>query len=121
MVSKKGSAIKIVMRYIDELNKNNIPISEAVIFGSHAHGDERAESDIDIALVSDAFTGDRFEDRRRIVPFRRKIDSRIEPIPFTPEDYHNGGILAEEIKKTGIVLLPEGRNKKHRKRPQSHT
>lgn len=107
MAMQQDSAIEIVRRYINELEKNNILISEAIIFGSHARGDARPDSDIDIALVSDNFTGDRFEDRRRIVPFRRKIDSRIEPMPFKPEDYHNGGILAEEIKKTGIVILPK--------------
>lgn len=106
MASKKDTAIKIVLKYILELDKNNIPITEAIIFGSYARGDFGPESDIDIALVSEAFTGERFEDRRKIVPFRRNIDSRIEPIPFTPEDYHNGGALAREIKKTGIVLLP---------------
>lgn len=63
------------------------------------------ESDIDIALISEAFTGDRFEDRRWIVPLRRNIDSRIEPIPFKPEDFNDGGILAEEIKKTGVAIL----------------
>ena len=56
------------------------------------------------ALVSPDFTGDRFEDRRRIVPLRRKIDSRIEPFPFRPEDFYDGGMLVEEIKRTGVRL-----------------
>ena len=56
-------------------------------------------------MVSPDFTGDRFEDRRRIVPLRRKIDSRIEPIPFRPEDFYDGGMLVEEIKRTGIDLF----------------
>ncbi|MEW6419496.1 MAG: nucleotidyltransferase domain-containing protein [Nitrospirota bacterium] len=99
------SIIDAVRRYIDELEKNQIHIQEAVIFGSYAKGIARPESDIDVALISDAFTGDRFEDRRRIVPLRRKIDSRIEPIPFKPEDFDNGGTLAEEIKKTGVIIL----------------
>lgn len=106
MASKRDTAIKIALKYIKELDKNNIPIVEAVIFGSYAKGNSCPDSDIDIAVVSEAFTGDRFEDRRRIVPFRRKIDSRIEPIPFTPEDYHSGGALVKEIKKTGITLIP---------------
>ncbi|MBI4378140.1 MAG: nucleotidyltransferase domain-containing protein [Nitrospinae bacterium] len=105
MAITSDSIIEIVKRYIDELEKHNIKISEAIIFGSHAKGTAKEESDIDIALVSDDFTGDRFEDRRRIVPFRRKIDSRIEPIPFKTEDFNNGGILAEEIKKTGKAIL----------------
>jgi predicted nucleotidyltransferase len=61
-------------------------------------------SDIDVAIVSDAFSGDRFEDRRRIVPLRRGIDSRIEPIPLTPEAFASGGNLIDEIKQTGIKI-----------------
>jgi hypothetical protein len=34
-----------------------------------------------------------------------KTDNRIEPIPFKPEDFNNGGMLAEEIKKTGITVF----------------
>lgn len=105
MAVETNAAINVVRKYIQELEKNHIHILEAIIFGSHAKGTAKDESDIDVALISDAFTGDRFEDRRKIVPFRRKIDSRIEPIPFKPEDFHNGGTLAEEIKRTGIQIL----------------
>ena len=105
MAVKADSAIAIIKKYIQELERNQILISEAIIFGSHARKTAKPHSDIDVALISSAFTGDRFEDRRRIVPLRRKIDSRIEPIPFKPEDFSSGGILAEEIKKTGITLF----------------
>jgi predicted nucleotidyltransferase len=109
MAVTEDSIIKIIKRYIEELEKNGIKISEAIIFGSHAkgvvHDDSDSDSDIDIALISDAFTGDRFEDRRRIVPLRRRIDSRIEPIPFRPEDFNDGGMLVEEIKSTGKRIL----------------
>ena len=104
MAIATDSIIEIVKRYIAELEKNNIKVIEAVLFGSHVRGTTKEESDIDIALVSPDFTGDRFEDRRRIIPMRRKIDSRIEPIPFRPEDFDNGEMFAEEIKKTGIRL-----------------
>jgi hypothetical protein len=105
MAVKTGSVITIVKRYIEALEKNQIYISEAIIFGSYAKRKAKPESDIDVALISNSFTGDRFEDRRRIIPLRRKIDSRIEPIPFKPEDFNNGGMLAEEIKRTGIKIL----------------
>jgi len=105
MGNKKNLTIGIVTRYIQELEKNKIHIMEAFIFGSHAKGKTKPGSDLDVALISDAFTGDRFEDRRKIVPFRRKIDSRIEPIPFKPEDFNDGGTLAEEIKRTGLPVL----------------
>ena len=75
--------------HIEELEKNRIHVSQALIFGSHAKGTANDESDIDVALISEAFTGDRFEDRRKIVPLRRNIDTRIEPIPLKPEDFNN--------------------------------
>lgn len=104
MAIATDSIVEIVKRYIAELEKNNIKVIEAVLFGSHVRGTTKEESDIDIALVSPDFTGDRFEDRRRIIPMRRKIDSRIEPIPFRPEDFDNGEMFAEEIKRTGVRL-----------------
>jgi predicted nucleotidyltransferase len=104
MAVKRNTAIKSVKRYIKELEKNNIPVQKAFIFGSYAKGNPKEESDIDIALISTVFTGDRFEDRRKIVPFRRNIDSRIEPMPFRPEDFQEGGILIDVIKKTGKVI-----------------
>jgi uncharacterized protein len=108
MARKSIKAIQIVKRYIAELEKNQIPVKKAVVFGSYAKGGAGPESDIDVALISEAFSGDRFEDRRRIVPLRRKIDSRIEPMPFTPDDFDNGGMLAEEIKKTGVIVFLKG-------------
>jgi predicted nucleotidyltransferase len=105
MALKADQAVKLVKKYIGELEKNKIPVEKAILFGSYAKGHAKAESDIDVALVSEVFSGDRFEDRRKIIPLRRKIDSRIEPLPFKTEDFENGGILVEEIKKTGIVVF----------------
>jgi len=98
------SAIDLANRYIDVLRKNNFPVQEAILFGSYARGNPKEDSDIDLAIISNMFTGNRFEDRRKIVPFRRGIDSRIEPIPFRPDDFKNGGNLIDNIKETGIHL-----------------
>ena len=104
MAAQIDSIIDTVRRYIAELEKHHIPVSQAILYGSYANGRVREESDIDVALVSEAFTGDRYEDRRRIVPLRRKIDNRIEPMPFTPTGFSDGGNLIDEIKKTGIRI-----------------
>lgn len=104
MAIATDSIIEIVKRYIEELEKNGIRIHEAIVFGSFAKGTAKEWSDIDVALVSPDFTGDRFEDRRKIVPLRRKIDNRIEPLPFRPEDFYDGGMLIEEIKKMGTRI-----------------
>lgn len=104
MAAKKGSIKKAIKDYIEALRHEGIPVKEVILFGSCSRGGNRDESDIDVAIISDAFSGDRFEDRRRIVPLRRGIDSRIEPIPLTPEAFASGGNLIDEIKKTGIKI-----------------
>ena len=108
MARKADQVVIVVKKYIAELKRNKISIRKAIIFGSYAKGDAKKESDIDVALVSEVFSGGRFEDRRKIIPLRREIGNRIEPLPFRPEDFENDGILAEEIKKTGVVVSLKG-------------
>ncbi|MEF8824149.1 MAG: nucleotidyltransferase domain-containing protein [Desulfohalobiaceae bacterium] len=97
MVDSKDFIIKDIQRYLVELKKHGIPVQRALLFGSWARGYPGEGSDVDVALISQSFSGDRFEDRRKIVPFRRMINSRIEPIPFTPQDLEMGGNLVDEI------------------------
>jgi uncharacterized protein len=92
------------MIYVEALKNHGIEVKEVILFGSCVRGRNKEESDIDVAIVSDAFSGDRFEDRRRIVPLRRGIDNRIEPIPLTPEAFASRGNLVDEIKKTGVRI-----------------
>ena len=104
MATQTSSIKRVIKNYIEELRSHGIPVNEAILFGSCVRGGAKEESDIDVAIVSEAFSGDRFEDRRRIVPLRRGIDSRIEPIPLTPEAFASGGNLIDEIKLTGIKI-----------------
>jgi predicted nucleotidyltransferase len=104
MVAQASSIKKAIKNYVEELRHHGIPVAEVILFGSCVRGGNKEESDIDVAIVSDAFSGDRFEDRRRIVPLRRGIDNRIEPIPLTPEAFAAGGNLVDEIKRTGIKI-----------------
>ena len=105
VVSSKASTINLIKKYISVLRENKISIQRVLLFGSYMSGQQREDSDIDIAIISSAFTGNRYSDRRFIVPFRRGIDSRIEPIPFTPEDFEKGGMLIDEIKRTGEEIF----------------
>ena len=104
MACTKNEIIEDIKKYVDELRKHGIPVQRAFLFGSWTTGRASEESDIDVALVSDAFTGDRFLDRRRIVPLRRRINTRIEPIPFQQQSFDAGGHLADEIKRHGEVI-----------------
>ena len=94
----------IIEKYVTILQENNISVEKLYLFGSYARGTATEDSDIDIAIVSRDFKGDRFLDRRLVVPLRRQIDRRLEPIPFRSEDFHINDPLAVEIMENGIEL-----------------
>lgn len=105
MAYEKNSVIQDVKKYIAVLQKNGISVEKVLLFGSWARGTAKEDSDVDIALVSSFFTGDRFMDRRKIVPLRRSINNNIEPIPFSPEDFAAGGVLVDEIRRYGEEIV----------------
>ena len=94
-----------IKKYLNALSKNNIPIQEAVLFGSYAKGDYHKWSDIDIALVSDIFTGNRIEDKDKIRSITLSVGSDIEVLPFAPADFNLHNPFAKEILTTGIKLI----------------
>lgn len=89
-----------------ELSRNNIRILKMFLFGSFAtnSGQSLDWSDIDIAIVSDDFTGTRFNDNLRIMPISLKVDPRIETHPFTLEDFEKSPFARDEIQNKGILI-----------------
>jgi len=93
---------KIVNEYINSLNRNNIPIQHAILFGSYVSGKYNKFSDIDIALVSDFFEGIRFLDRKKILKITLEINEDIEPMPFSPKQFTTDNPFVREILETGV-------------------
>jgi stress-induced morphogen len=59
---------------------------------------------MDVAIVSPDFSGKPFYDRKTLVPFLLKCDSRIEVHPFRPEDFSEENEFAREILESGLQL-----------------
>lgn len=95
---------RIIERYIAALQQNNVPISQAVLFGSYAQGNYQEWSDIDIALVSNIFEGKRFDDRGKIRKINLSISSDLEILPYRPEDFTPDDPFVREIIKTGVRI-----------------
>jgi len=104
----KDSIIEIAKIYLQEVEKSGIRIGKAYLYGSYSRGENRKESDIDIAIISSDFTGDRFQDALRLKKLRWNIDLRIEPMPIKSEDFTEDNPLVNEIIKNGITLIWEG-------------
>jgi uncharacterized protein len=105
MVRIPDKVKKTIDAYLDALNRDNVPIKEAILFGSYAKGTSREWSDIDIALVSDIFIGNRIEDKDKIRKITLSVSSEIEVLPFNPKDFDVENPLAKEILETGIRLI----------------
>lgn len=97
---------KIVIQYLQFLEKKiKIDISKAYLYGSLVKGKNNEFSDIDLAIVSDKFKGDRFEDIKKIYKYVKYFDVRIEPMPFTKNGFTKHNPFVKEIIKTGIKII----------------
>jgi len=91
-----------IKNYLFKVNKY-FKIEHAYLFGSYATGKAHKESDIDLAIVSSSFSGNSFTDNVELGKLTWGIDTRIEPIGFTPQDFDKL-MFAKEIKKFGIEI-----------------
>lgn len=88
-----------------ELLKDHIKIHRLYLYGSYASGNYTENSDIDIAVVADGFTGDLVEDTFWLMKIRRSVDNRIEPHPFRVEEFNENDPMAKEVIDTGIRIV----------------
>ena len=99
MVEIQPEILNLVDSYILLLEKNGFNITEAYLFGSLINGKFDEWSDIDLAVVSEKFDGDRFEDKEKIRGFYRKIDDRLSILPLNKESLDSYFIQKEVIEK----------------------
>lgn len=95
---------KKAISFLELVKASGISVDSAFIFGSYTKGKAREDSDIDICLISSAFSNI-FEDRLALMRLRREIDFAIEPHPFNPKDFIDENPLVWEIKNTGERVL----------------
>ncbi len=106
MAGVQADIVARVRRFVEALNER-IPLERVILFGSYATGVPGPESDIDIAVVSPVFGRNPWDDRKTLYEtmIAAKIDPRIEPHPFAPEDLNaRSSFLAREILSKGIVI-----------------
>jgi len=95
---------KTVGRFIRLVSKEKRLLT-VFVYGSHAKGSANKWSDIDLAVISNDFADDLFEERIRLMKLALEIDGRIEPVPFRPEDFNGADPLVDEIRKSGVQIV----------------
>ena len=105
MVKIPDQIREVIDKYIRALEENHIHVRRAVLFGSYAGGRANEWSDIDIALVSESFGGDRFDDRSKIRKITLSVSSDLSPLPFRPEDFISEDPFVKEVMDKGIRIV----------------
>lgn len=82
---------------------DDLGVKKAYLFGSFAKGNEKEESDIDVAIILNNMP-DFFAAQKQLMRLRRKVDLRIEPHPISAKDFNNMNPFAYEIQQTGIEI-----------------
>ena len=111
MDKKTNSSIK---QFIQKINQQYKNLVTAYLFGSYAKNNQRIESDIDIALILDNLkNSDKFDIQVQMMLLASQFDSRIEPHPFSLQEWMSEQPIINEIKKTGIeIKIEENTNTK---------
>lgn len=92
----------VILRYINAV-RQYFEIDSVFLFGSYAAGSASSDSDIDLAIVSSSFSKNRFDDNVILGKLTWGIDTRIEPIAFTPKEFEEQ-FFAQEIKMKGVKI-----------------
>jgi predicted nucleotidyltransferase len=98
--------IRIIKNYAAKLRESGVNFRKIILFGSFAADRERRDSDIDVAVVSEVFGKDRFEERVLLSQIAYYVDARIEPHPVGLKDYEEDSwqSLIHEIKSKGLEI-----------------
>jgi predicted nucleotidyltransferase len=102
----KDQALKIIKKFVKRLREEGISVDRVFLYGSHAAGLGRGDSDIDVAIVSKDFGKDRVEEGMALYRIAGKVDTRLEPVPISVEAYENETWLPliYEIRSKGLEL-----------------
>lgn len=105
MVTISKELLDIINDYVFRLSKE-IKIDKVILFGSYAKGTNREDSDIDLAIFSEAFNEmDRIEGMTFLLTRTFGLGVDLQPQPFTLADLEDeDNWLAKEVEQTGIEL-----------------
>lgn len=87
------------------LESNGIKVSKLILYGSYAHGNAREDSDIDVVVISDDFTGKGYWERIDILSDAiYQIFEPIEAIAMTSQEWDSNQSIITDFAKQGEVV-----------------
>ena len=112
LLIEDSEAVRSAREFVRRISEG-FDVKAAVLFGSRARGDHRADSDVDLAIVLQGSRGKLLETSLRMsdVAFDMLLETNvyITPLPIWVEDWENPAIYGnprflENIKREGRAL-----------------
>jgi uncharacterized protein len=97
----KREVIKKLVKY-KLLIYSHFDVDKIILFGSYAKGTQKADSDIDVAVVVNSVDGDFFTYAPLLWKLRLEIDKRIEPVLLINGQDQSG--FLQEIEQNGVII-----------------
>lgn len=102
----KRKIIEIVNRFHQGIEARGIKPLKVILYGSYADDTNRKESDIDIVVLSEDFTGMSYWERIDIMAdVIYEIFAPIEAVALTPEEWERGDSFMTDFARNGEVLF----------------
>ena len=101
----KREDLEKIKRLSVALEEIGIKVRSLYLYGSRAKGKAGRDSDLDVAIVSEDFSGDLIVDLKSILPALKKSDAAIEPVFYRPEDFREEDPLVWEIRHSGVKVV----------------
>ena len=101
----RDDGVCVAKRFKDLLLRKGYPVRRVVLYGSVANGTARQDSDIDIAVVTDAFDDSRLREGGAVLLASKEIDLLIETVTLHPDDFDRPFFaLGRELERTGVEI-----------------
>ncbi|MBW1700369.1 MAG: nucleotidyltransferase domain-containing protein [Deltaproteobacteria bacterium] len=101
----QNAVFDIIQKFKQALESQNVQVDQLILFGSHAVGTAREDSDIDLVVISPSFSGKTYWERIDILTEAiYAVFAPIEASAFTPDEWQSGKSLISDYAKDGVLV-----------------
>ena len=101
----QDTVVKTLKQFEKALESSNIQVEQLILFGSHATGTAREDSDIDVVVISSSFADKSYWERIDILSEAMyTVFAPIEASAFTPEEWKAGKSLLVDYAENGVLV-----------------
>ncbi|MGI6357211.1 MAG: nucleotidyltransferase domain-containing protein [Bacillota bacterium] len=108
MVRAADEVARVIEQFV-QLVAEQVPLNKVIFYGSHARGNAREHSDINLVVISPAFGRHKLRDLRLLTGIAMECDDDITALPYGTSELQDlaPGTFLDEVLRTGKVVYPK--------------